>query len=100
MATYREMLTALTNDYRELENDCSRLRQEWLEKASSPQLPSLKDEVTLIHVCHLDFEKERRAQQQRRSNEHISNQKVMFVKLKKLLDLKSKTMTGEILSKQ
>ena len=91
MAAYREMLIALTNDNRELENDCSRLRQEWLEKASSRQLP-----MTRL----LDFEKERLVQQKRRSNEYISNQKVMFVQLKKLLDLKSKTMNGEILSKQ
>ncbi len=93
MAAYREMLIALTNDNRELENDCSRLRQELLEKASSRQLP-----MTLNRL--LDFEKESLMQQKRRSNEYISNQKVMFVQLKKLLDLKSKTMNGEILSKQ
>jgi hypothetical protein len=67
----------------------------WLEKESNTQLLSLQDDMTSISTRHLDWEKFRRAQQQRRSNEYLSNQMVMFASLKKLLDFKLKA-TGEL----
>jgi len=79
-------LATLTDEDRELEIECSRLRQVWLEKESINQLLSSQDDMTLISIRHLDWEK-----QQRRSNEYISYQMVMFASLKKLLDFKWKT---------
>jgi len=83
-------LATLTDEDRELEIECSRLRQVWLEKESINQLLSSQDDMTSISIRHLDWEK-----QQRRSNEYISYQMVMFASLKKLLDFKWKT-AGEL----
>ena len=96
-ANYYEALLTLTNDNKDLENDCSRLRQEWREKQSSSQFLSMADKMKSISQLHMDLEKESLLQQQRRLSEYISHQRDMFANLKKLLDFKSK-VTGDSLA--